>query len=142
MILAPQTLLRFTASIQMRRRVTRHLPRTLVLLLMLGAGPGVDAGEFPKAADLPAQPVLPDPLVMLDGRKVANREMWMNERRPELIRLFQHYMYGELPPKPKALSAKVARVDAAAIGGKATLTEVTLGFGAPEAPSLAAGFRR
>jgi hypothetical protein len=58
---------------------------------MLGAGPGVGAGEFPKAVDLLAQPALPDPLVMLDGRQVTNREMWMNERRPELINLMHFY---------------------------------------------------
>ena len=49
---------------------------------------------------------------MLDGRKVTTPEMWTKERRPELMRLFQHYMYGQLPPKP-ALSAKVERVDEA-----------------------------
>ena len=59
-----------------------------------------EAAALPKPADLPAQTSLPDPLVMLDGRKVTTREMWIKERRPELIRLFQHYMYGQLPPKP------------------------------------------
>ena len=84
---------------------------------------------LPKPADLPLQTSLPDPLVMLDGRKVTTRDMWMKERRPELIRLFQHYMYGLLPPKPEALSTSVERVDEAAFGGKATLSEVALKFG-------------
>jgi hypothetical protein len=91
---------------------------------------------LPKPADLPAQMSLPDPLVMLDGRKVTSREMWFEQRRPELIRLFQHYMYGRLPPRPETLSIKVERVDAAAFGGKATLREVTLKFGPPEAPAI------
>jgi hypothetical protein len=56
--------------------------------------------------ELPAHSALPDPLVMFDGRKVSTPETWINERRPELIRLFQHFMYGWLPPKP-AISAKV-----------------------------------
>jgi len=83
-----------------------------------------DAAETqaqPRSLDapstLPAQTRLPDPLVMLDGRKVTTREMWLNERRPELIRLFQHYMYGRLPPK-LAVAGKVERADAAAFGGK------------------------
>src|SRR4051812_7678141 len=59
---------------------------------------------LPNSKDLPAQEGLPDPLVMFDGRKVTSREMWFNERRPELIRLFQHYMYGQLPPKPAIVS--------------------------------------
>lgn len=99
-------------------------------LITRGAG-----AALPQPADLPPQATLPDPLVMLDGRKVTSREMWMNERRPELIRLFQHYMYGQLPPKP-ALSAKVERVDAASFGGKATLSEVTLSLGPAEAPRI------
>ena len=90
-----------------------------------------ELAAFPKTAELPRQPSLPDPLVMLDGRKVTTREMWIKERRPELLRLFQHYMYGQMPPKP-TISAEVERVNGAALGGKATLSEVTLRFGPPE----------
>jgi hypothetical protein len=97
---------------------------------------GQESADFPKSADLPAQTALPDPLVMFDGRQVTSREMWMNERRPELIRLFQHYMYGQLPPKPPVVSGKVERVDETAFGGKATLSEVTLSFGSPEIPPI------
>ena len=97
---------------------------------------GQEAAVFPKPSALPSQASFPDPLTMLDGRKVTTREMWMKERRPELIRLFQHYMFGQLPPKPTAVSGKVERVDAEAFGGKATLTEVTLTFGPPEVPPI------
>lgn len=79
---------------------------------------------------------LPDPLVMFDGRKVSSREMWVSERRPELIRLFQRYMYGELPPKPATVEGKIERVDGAAFGGKATLSEVTLIFEPSQLPSI------
>ncbi|HEY2932675.1 MAG TPA: acetylxylan esterase, partial [Acidobacteriota bacterium] len=95
-----------------------------------------DGAALPKPADLPVQESLPDPLVMLDGRKITSREMWFTERRPELIHLFQYYMYGQLPPKPAALSTKVERSDPAAFGGKATLSEVTLKFDRPEAPPI------
>jgi hypothetical protein len=97
---------------------------------------GQEGADFPMPVDLPRQVALPDPLVMRDGRKVTTREMWRKERRPELLRLFQHYMVGQLPAKPKAVSSKVERVDAAAFGGKATLSEVTLTFGVPEAPPI------
>ena len=96
----------------------------------------IGGAAFPKPADLPVNTSLPDPLVMLDGRKVTSREMWFKERRPELIRLFQYYMYGQLPPKPKTLSSEVERVDAAAFDGNATLSEVTLKFGLAEAPTI------
>jgi hypothetical protein len=91
---------------------------------------------FPTPADLPAQLGLPDPLVMLDGRKVTNRVMWIKERRPELIRLFQHYMYGQLPPQLKAVSDNVQRVDVSCFGGKATVSEVTIRFGQQEVPPI------
>ena len=52
----------------------------------------LEAADLPGPADLPSQSSLPDPLTMLDVRKVASREMCVKERRPELFRLFQHYM--------------------------------------------------
>ena len=48
---------------------------------------------------------------MMDGRPVTTPEMWRHERRPELIRLFQHYLYGQLPPKPVAVNAQIQRVN-------------------------------
>jgi dienelactone hydrolase len=107
-----------------------------LVMILVSAALYHAAGALPKPADLPSQNSLPDPLVMLDGRKVATREMWFKERRPELIRLFQHYMYGQLPPKPAALSGVVERVDPTAFGGKATLSEVTLKFERPAAPPI------
>src|SRR5262249_55972618 len=68
--------------------------------------PGLAVGGFPPADQLPSRPEMPDPLVLLDGRKVINREQWEKDRRPELKELFQHYMYGYLPP-PVPVTGKV-----------------------------------
>src|SRR2546421_1359245 len=62
---------------------------------------------FPEPAALPPQGALPDPLLMLDGRQVNSREQWFQERRPELKALFEHYMYGQIPPKPAQMRSKV-----------------------------------
>jgi hypothetical protein len=107
---------------------------TLLLLAFPNDGRSDDA--LPRPADLPPQAGLPDPLVMLDGRKVSSAEMWFKERRPELIRLFQHYMYGELPPSPDTVSGVVERVDVNFFGGKATLSEVTIRFGPSKVPPI------
>ncbi len=32
---------------------------------------------------------LPDPLVMLNGKKVKNAKMWYTKRRPEIVRSFR-----------------------------------------------------
>lgn len=85
--------------------------------------------QFPPVAALPSQPELPDPLRMLDGRRVTTREQWFIERRPELLALFQHYMFGALPPRPAQVSGKLDRVDRSALTGKATLKEITVTFG-------------
>jgi hypothetical protein len=45
--------------------------------------------------------------------------------------LFQHYMYGYLP-EPSKIAAKVERTDPKALGGKATLKEITISFGPPQ----------
>lgn len=81
--------------------------------------------EFPAPKDLPSRPDLPDPLVMFDGTKVTSKEQWRDKRRPELMALFQHYMYGTIPP-PGSVTARVLHEDAKAFGGKATLREVAL----------------
>ena len=91
---------------------------------------------FPDAAALPSQASLPDPLVMLDGRRVTTREQWFNNRRPELEALFQHYMYGAIPPKPAHTQAKVLGEYHDFLAGKATLKLLTLETGPTNAPRI------
>jgi len=73
---------------------------------------------------------------MLDGRKVTSRAQWVGERRPELLALFQHYMYGGIPPKPAHQQAKVRGEYRDFLEGKATLKLVTLETGGAPAPRI------
>jgi hypothetical protein len=107
----------------------------LVFATALSLGAFVMA-DFPPVDKLPERAELPDPLVALDGTKIATKEAWLQKRAPELKELFQHYMYGVLPPRPDNTSFKVERVDPQALGGKATLKEVTISFGPPSTPKL------
>jgi hypothetical protein len=50
--------------------------------------------------------------------------------------MFQHFMYGHLPPPPKQVKADVRRVDADFLDGKATLREITLSLGPDDAPKI------
>ena len=84
--------------------------------------------DFPAFDKLPVQKDLPDPLVLLDGTRVATKQQWTDQRRPELKKLFEHYMYGKFPP-PVQVEAKVEHTDAKALGGKATLKDITLTLG-------------
>jgi hypothetical protein len=99
----------------------RHVLTLTSTLMLLSQS----RADFPGPKDLPSRPELPDPLVMFDGSKVATKDQWVEKRRPELKALFQHYMYGTIPPAMR-VTARVLHEDARAFGGKATLREVAL----------------
>lgn len=94
------------------------------------------AADYPKPADLPAKPELPDPLVMFNGERVRSKEDWFQKRRPELKKLFQHYMYGFPPVADVRIDAKIEREDKHYFDGKATKKEVTIRFGPEGTPPI------
>jgi hypothetical protein len=93
-------------------------------------------GPFLEVSELASQKQLPDPLVMFNGERVTSRQQWFRDRRPELKGLFQHYMYGEIPPKPEKIQFTTNLKDANFLGGKGTLKLVTISFGTSSAPSI------
>jgi dienelactone hydrolase len=99
------------------------------------ASPSTQA-SFPEPSTLPSQAALPDPLVMLDGRRVSSRDQWFKERRPELKALFQNYMYGAIPPKPAPAQVTKLGEYRDFLGGKATLKLVRLEMGPAKAPQI------
>lgn len=111
-------------------RIGIHLSALLLMSTPLSL---VSAVDFPSPEKLPARAELPDPLTMLDGTKVTTKEQWETQRKPELKALFQHYMYGKLPPTPTRQSYTELFRDEKALGGKATLAEIRITF---EQPSL------
>ncbi|MCU1328477.1 MAG: hypothetical protein JWN34_3847 [Bryobacterales bacterium] len=49
-------------------------------------------------------PQLPDPLVMNNGKRVTSAKQWWDQRRPEIVELFDREIYGRMPkvtPKVK-----------------------------------------
>ena len=81
-----------------------------------------------RAAGVPIIPGATDPVTTADE--------WTAKRRPELKTLFQHYMYGYMPPPPDNLQGTPERVDKDFFGGKATKREVTIRFGPPGTPPI------
>ena len=102
--------------------------KALAFLLMTASALAVEAS--PDPAPLPLRTESPDPLTLLDGRRVTTAEQWKNERAPELRALFQHYEYGTLPA-PTKVEGTLDREDKEALGGKATLREITLALAHP-----------
>src|SRR5262245_5989064 len=116
------------------RNMQRFFPFTMIAMLLSSATVADSpAADFPSVDQLPVRAEFPDPLVMLDGTRVTTKEQWETKRKPELKALFQHYMYGRLPPTPKRQSYTELFRDEKALGGKATLSEAKITF---EEPSL------
>src|SRR5262245_30134397 len=98
--------------------------------------PSQAAPVFADASRLPSQTSFPDPLLTLNGQKITSAEQWREMRRLELKALFQHYMYGALPPKPVKIDFTTRVVDQSFLAGKATLKLVTIEFGSAQAPRI------
>lgn len=79
---------------------------------------------------------MPDPLVTLDGKTITSQAQWFKQRRPEFAALFQHYMYGQLPPKPANVQARLTGTYPDFLGGRATLKTLTLQTGPGDAPKV------
>ena len=80
---------------------------------------------------------LPDPLTLLNGTKVVGAQMWMEQRRPEILKLFEQHVYGKTPGKPERMTFETTTVDNDALGGKAARKEVTVDFtGRDERPKM------
>jgi hypothetical protein len=119
-------------------RVSILHPPFSILASLLVTGCAIQAAQnaFPEASALPAKTALPDPLVTSDGRRVASPKQWFDERRPELKALFEHYMYGAIPPKPAHMQMNVTGEYHDFLDGKATLKCVTLQTGPAKAPRI------
>lgn len=108
---------------------------SIVAALAFVCCPCAWGGELPAVDDLPAVAELPDPLKTFAGSPVTTKEQWETERKPELRKLFQHYMYGYLPEAPP-LKVTERSKDSDLFGGKATMKQLSLAVGPPECPTL------
>ena len=73
--------------------------------------------------------VLPNPLICLDKTTVNNTEVWFNKRRPEILHLFEEFIYGKVPRKLENIKFKVTSVEAESLNSKAIHKEVEISFG-------------
>ncbi len=71
---------------------------------------------------------LPDPLIMSDGTVVKDAETWKNRRRPEILKLFEEYVYGRTPGELKDISFEIASICKDSLNNKAIRKEVIVYF--------------
>ena len=70
---------------------------------------------------------LPNPLKFNDGTKVTDAKAWTERRRPEILALFEEFMYGKTPGTLKNIKFEVTS-SAEALDGKAIRKEVSAYF--------------
>lgn len=98
-------------------------------------------GALPAPESLPQNPKLPDPFTSLSGTRVSTLLEWRN-RREELSKLAQAFVYGTKPPKPSGVSASFSAGKltlTCSDGGKSISFSVTITLpptGAPPYPAL------
>ena len=61
-------------------------------------------------------PNLPDPLTMNDGQKVTTPQMWWDKRRPEIVEMYEKYVYGRIPGNVPKVTWTVTVVDHEMVG--------------------------
>ena len=69
---------------------------------------------------------LPELLVTQNKKEVTTVEQWEKVRRPEILKLFEDHVYGQVPEDFDNIRFKVTHQDKKAMDGKATLKQVAI----------------
>jgi hypothetical protein len=80
--------------------------------------------------------ILPDPLVLANGKPVRDAKTWTEKRRPEIVRLFEENEYGRAPGRPAGMTFEVFDKGTPAFDGKAIRRQVTVHFSADKSMDL------
>ena len=79
---------------------------------------------------------LPDLLTLSNGQPVKDAAMWINQRRPEIIKFYETQVYGRIPPTAPKVTWEVASIDRSALGGTAVLKQLVGHMGGPDGPAI------
>lgn len=80
---------------------------------------------------------LTDPLTLSNGKKVKDAKTWWNQRRPEIVRIFETQQYGIAPGRPADESFEVTDKGTPALDGKAIRKQITIHLSKdPDAPVI------
>ena len=69
---------------------------------------------------------LPEVLKTAVNKKVNNKLTWEKVRRPEILKLFENNIYGQMPASYNSIKYSIVNSDAAAMNGKALLKQVLI----------------
>jgi hypothetical protein len=69
---------------------------------------------------------LPETLQRPDGTRISEPRLWWEQRRPEILGLFERFVYGKTPGAPPTTRFERTSLATEALGGAATRTEVSV----------------
>lgn len=99
--------------------------RTIPLfLILLSCFVNVQAQQYDESK-VPVY-TLPDPLITGDNRPVKDVRTWETTRRPEILRLFEDNIYGQMPRDFDSIRFTLLKEDPKAMDGKARLKETRI----------------
>jgi hypothetical protein len=105
----------------MKRMVTVFTLIAVSSLLQAQQSAGVNYDE----TKVPSY-TLPDVLKTNSDEIIKTSAGWEKKRRPEVLTLFENNIYGQMPKKFSNIKYSVAKEDASAMNGKATLKQVVI----------------
>ncbi len=106
-----------------------------LLLLILTSMEIMAQVNYDEAA-VPAY-TLPDPLKKTDGTVIKDTLTWLEQRRPEIMALFESEVYGKTPSKKLKGEYEILSLDFKALDGGAIRKEIRIKFQSkPAIPSL------
>ena len=103
----------------MKRHKFSSVVFVLLLLFQFVAAQNYDESNV-KPYELPAL------LTTRDGQTITTPAQWENLRRPEILKLFEDHVYGQVPKDFDDIKFKVTKQDKKAMDGKATLKKVAI----------------
>ncbi len=72
-------------------------------------------------------PVLPDPLVLANGKRVKTAKVWWKERRPQIVEAFDREIYGRMPGKTPKVNWEVVSTSREMHGDVPVVTKKLVG---------------
>jgi hypothetical protein len=117
---------------QIAAQADRQKMMDLLHIASLRQGANGNNPQAPNAANYDESkanpyPDLPDPLVLNNGKKVTSAKVWWNQRRPEIVELFDREIYGRVPKNVPKVKWEVASTKNEMNGDVPVITKELIG---------------
>jgi hypothetical protein len=113
-------------SEQDHARVMEFLHMTDIRRGRDGNNDSPNAANYDEAKANPF-PVLPDPLLLANGKRVTSARQWWSQRRPQVVELFDREIYGRMPTNTPNVTWTVTATKNGTDGDVATITKTLVG---------------